>query len=218
VKERPIIMSTDSVRAILAGRKTTTRRVVKPQPYAIIDNWPYIDNPVEVVDEATKSVKTIYSDANMNRLVKPARCPYGQPGDLLYVRETVGIHLTPEEQPPNGYVLYKADFQDGATFEWEGGGSAWRSALFMPRWASRIKLEVTGVKVERVQDITEENAEAEGATAIDPFENTKIVDNRSVFAGIWNQLNAKRGYSWDSNPWVWVIEFKVLPTNKEPIK
>ena len=81
MKERPILFSGKWYRAILEDRKTQTRRVVKPQPWAIIGETPYIDNPIEVVDEVTKKTKTVYSDEKMNRYVKPARCPYGEPGD-----------------------------------------------------------------------------------------------------------------------------------------
>ena len=132
-------------------------------------------------------------------------CPYGRPGDLLWVRETHGIQLKLGESPdyPKGLVVYRADLPEDSNFQYEGGGSAWRPSIHMPRWASRITLEITGVRVERVQDISEKDAIAEGA-AFRKDEDGEL----DAFNNIWDIINEKRGYSWDNNPWVWVIEFK----------
>lgn len=186
-KERPIIFSGDMVRAILAGRKTQTRRVVKDQ------------NAVEFSEE-TREPLYVHS------INCPGYCdyacngggygdsPYGVPGDRLWVREKIGIQLTPNDKYPNGLVEYGADYHDGVDFIYEGGGSAWTPSIFMPRWASRITLEITGVRVERVQEITYLDAIAEG------------VDRD--YHLLWDRINAKRGYPWSANPWVWVVEFK----------
>jgi hypothetical protein len=198
MKEKPILFSTEMVRAILAGRKTQTRRVIKPTKeteWLLLDNWAdsYVKNPGNYLAEA---------------------CPYGTPGDRLWVRETHGIQLEPDKDHPKGYVIYRADLPDGASFAYEGGGSAWRPSIFMPRWASRILLEITHIRVERVQEITPANCGAEGIDIPHP-QNPNIEEALKhlaayhyAFEKLWDSINAKRGYPWESNPWVWVIEFR----------
>lgn len=161
MKERPIIMGADSVRAILEGRKTQTRRVINPR----------------------KSVME--------------RCPYGKVGDRLWVRETFKIA---DSVTVNGIapVLYKADCSGFALANID----RWESPMFMPRKLSRITLEITDIRVERVQDITAQEAIAEGVR--DEYEPI------SMYRELWQKLNAKRGYPWEKNPWVWVISFKVV--------
>ena len=105
-------------------------------------------------------------------------------------------------QDPGGGIWYRADND-----EWLQDHESWRTPLFMPRWASRITLEITGLRVERLQDITEEDAVTEG---LPPREQTGFDTARYRYHILWDSLNAKRGYAWDSNPWVWVIEFKRL--------
>jgi hypothetical protein len=139
-------------------------------------------------------------------------CLYGQTGDLLWVRETIAVSMK------LGKPIYRADMPPEIIH-----GFAWRPSIHMPRWASRITLEITGVKVERVQDISEKDAKAEGV----PLSNGsvtgqryyeawskagKCVSNLSakvVFPTLWDSINAKRGYGFDVNPWVWAIEFRV---------
>lgn len=234
MKERPIIFSSEMVRAILEGRKTQTRRVIKPQPWSILEGWPYVDNPIEVVDHETKRVKTIYSDEKMNRFVKKAVCPYGQPGDRLWVRETC-IYTPPcwadsendynirDDKGGGRIITYLADQKPGAVENAKDYHLRVRPSIHMPRWASRITLEVVNVRVERVQEISGQDAIAEGVDwktcpqEIDPrgaFLMVKgeaamtRVDYRGGYAKLWDSINAKRGYSWLSNPWVWVIEFR----------
>jgi hypothetical protein len=230
MKERPIIMGAESVRAILEGRKTQTRRVVKPQPKFIgAPNVPF---------------KT--DDANPRGIIN---CPYGKVGDRLWVRENWGVvsHTFDENEnicdwKPNrpatpiqelkfgtgyydGHVIYEAD----GGFEWNAGDdcsietkSDWKSSMFMPRSASRITLEITDIRVERVQDITAKDATAEGVGRL--FEIDVAFDGKFTdipfnmeeglavhqFARLWDSINAKRGYPWDKNPWVWVLTFKVV--------
>lgn len=192
MKERPIIFSGYSVQAILAGRKSQTRRLVKPQP----------------------SPAHHYSDER--------RCPYGVPGDRLWVRESFYCdhfeypHADREEMLE--MISYRAghdcrDWEDGCPCS-SDGRSWWRSPLHMPRWASRITLEVTGVRVERLQNITEADAMAEGADT-NPIKikiNGELADfypmnHRIAFSVHWNIINGKRS-PWDSNPLVWVVSFK----------
>lgn len=169
MKERPIILSGPMVRAILAGAKTQTRRVVKPQA---MGQW----GPV-------------------------VPCPYGRPGDRLWVREAWRpVH--------GGYsdlgARYRADFERDQT--------VWRPSIHMPRWASRITLEVTGVRVERLQDISEADAQAEGSFEWAAEQDTPVRDldeARLVYLQLWQSINGPA--SWDADPWVWVVEFRRLP-------
>lgn len=187
MKERPIIMGAESVRAILEGRKTQSRRAIKPQPKFIgAPNVPF---------------KT--DDANPKGIIN---CPYGKVGDRLWVRETVffeTFHQQSDEElerdgfnPNIGVWVYRADNHDYPTIT-----ANWTSPMFMPREASRITLEITDIRVERVQDITEEDAIAEGVESFNTV---------ASYSYLWDSLNAKRGYPWESNPWVWVVTFEVV--------
>ena len=171
MKERPVLFSGEMVRAILEGRKTQTRRVIKPQPL-----W---------VGDPNVAFKT--HSANPKGIIN---CPYGQPGDRLWVRETfAGTKNT-------GFAYRATD---------TAYGHKWRPSIFMPHWASRINLEVVSVRVERVQDISIEDAYDEGMEWGD--QGCGVLE----FKNLWDSINLKRGYGWDANPWVWVIEFKRLP-------
>lgn len=192
--EKPIIFSTPMVRAILEGRKTQTRRVVK-SPFEIHANG-FITKP----DKHDR----------FNLVVLPYK-----PGDILWVRETwqyknYGDYgYTPDD------FIYKADPNE----TWVG---PWRPAIHMPYEASRIHLKIKNVRVERLQDITEEDAIAEGIKEYMEFNGVVKywIDDLSLGVGdmprsakkafeiIWNSIYAKRGYGWDINPWVWVIEFE----------
>ena len=194
MRERPIIMGADSVRAILDGRKTQTRRVIKPQPKFIgAPNVPF---------------KT--DDANPKGIIN---CPYGKVGDRLWVRETVffeTFHQQSDEElkrygfnPNIGVWVYRADNHDYPTIT-----ANWTSPMFMPREASRITLQITDIRVERVQDITEEDAIAEGVESFNTV---------ASYSYLWDSLNAKRGYPWENNPWVWVISFKRVHNQKEDV-
>ncbi len=226
MKERPIIMGADSVMAILGGRKTQTRRVVKPQPIhmpegAYID--PYNHN-YEHFTAWTLDDKMLLNCGGNIKNTAHWKCPYGVIGDRLWVRESwaslgfhednVPIHVLKDNDGIEHDVVYSAECPD---FEWldENGSceynkngtqaSHWKSPMFMPRWASRITLEITAIRVERLQDITEDDAIKEG------FHNYGTeVDTLDAFCEAWQSLNAKRGYPWESNPWVWVVSFKVV--------
>ncbi|HUU40495.1 MAG TPA: hypothetical protein VMW42_06130 [Desulfatiglandales bacterium] len=195
MKEHPIIFSGPMVRAILDGRKTQTRRVIKPQP-EIVDKEP----------RYRKNTWALWSDKipkYKGGLI--VSCPYGKPGDLLYVKETWRPIASSEQ------LLYRADIYN--VMAWDEFGK-WHPSIHMPRWASRITLEITDVRVERVQEISEENAIAEGVQGNIYGEDMGIsprVDSHSVrinFMDLWDSINLKRGYGWDVNPWVWVLGFK----------
>lgn len=186
--ERPILFSAPMVRALLADTKTQTRRVVNPLTADRINHCPgFLEDLLYV------------------------SCPYGQPGDRLWVREA-HWWFKDEHDPVTGYfppkltaedVEYRADGDDGR--------KVWRPSIHMPRWASRITLEITGVRVERMQDISEADALAEGIRLL----NGRYTFNggmhesrtaRDSFRALWESINGAG--SWDANPWVWVVEFK----------
>lgn len=200
--ERPIIFSCDMVRAILRGEKTQTRRPVKP-PFMINRLNGFLERP----------------DGNRGRL-KSYPCPFGQPGDRLWVKETFAYEA-------DFGVAYRAD--EGDNPEDVGGKrQKWTPSIHMPRGLSRITLEITDINAERVQDISEKDAWAEGMEALDGSFNEAalcatakryehcVEDSRCIYAHLWNALYAKRpGLSWEENPWVWAITFKLLESSHE---
>ena len=191
-------MSGESVRAILNGSKTQTRRVVKPQP--IIEGASTFGGDVAM--GFYYHWKT-YKVSNIQHLVR--YCPYGQVGDRLWVREIWDLDIAPILNTKDlETIFYKEQtpLEDWQYFEW-------KSPFFMPRWASRILLEITDIRVERLQEITEKDAIAEGMSLDTPY-SEKYNSYRQAFSFLWNTLNLKRGYGWEVNLWVWVIGFKLL--------
>lgn len=233
MKEHPIIFTTESVKAILEGRKTQTRRTAGLE---FINRRPEIwvlgglHDGIALFDikaELDRSLDPSLPIHNLQRI----KCPYGQAGDRLWVRETWSTeirynHLKPSEIPNTAKIFYWADgFNSfGLPIEEECFMNK-RSPLFMPRWASRITLEITDIRVERLQEITEEDAKAEGTQlfhvgrfepyipvwsvwSMNGYPSSLIGDTpRDAFRFFWDSLNAKRGYGWETNPWVWVISF-----------
>lgn len=183
IRERPILFSGAMVRAILEGRKTMTRRVVKPQPHAVIES-------------------------------EAIRCPYGTPGDRLWVRETFWHREV-------FHADYLMDYRYCATEPTAPGSTDaadyhtlegyWRKipSIFMPRDASRITLEVTGVRVERLLEISEQDARLEGIDIGGFRSSTEGIagrEHRIKFRELWESINGQG--SWDANPFVWVVEFR----------
>jgi len=228
VKLHPILFNDEMVRAILEGRKTQTRRPIKPQPAEC--RW--IDRILTM-----KWKSTIF---NPHR-VKPRNeilvgCPYGQPGDRLWVRETFGVispesvgdeqwyqirqkrsfRIHPESNRVDGIAgaIYRADGE----FEFAPGYEKWHPSIHMPRWASRIDLEIASIRVQRVQDISQRDALYEGCPGGRSELNRRTVEMlsdsgtgaamRVWFRQQWNAIYADRGLSWDINPWVWVLVFE----------
>jgi len=220
IKERPILFSAPMVRAILEGRKTVTRRVMKPQPHpdflargvhSVVPQWPNQDG-----------VRWFMEDG-CSELVK---CPHGKPGDRLWVREahafvpepayrrSTGIYQ--QINPSDAYeaCVYRENFDRARNFPW-------RPSIHMPRWASRILLEITDVRVERLQDISEEQALTEGVHYDSPHRAYFGTDTggiacnsaRCAFADLWQSINGPG--SWDANPWVWAVSFKVIQPSQE---
>jgi len=186
MKERPILFSAPMVRSILAGNKTQTRRVMKPRPTYGKPWHGWVIDP-DAMD------------------IPIAMCPYGIPGDRLWVREPVGIHCRPEDGL-EGYCVYRADFPDGPDVTFE---PHWTPAMHMPRWASRITLEITGVRVQRLQEISDVDMRAEGIDfLLEPDGRPATHYNRQSFATLWDAINGKRaGCAWAADPWVWAVEF-----------
>lgn len=213
MEERPILFSSEMVKAILDGRKTQTRRVVKPQPELIAGDWFY------------RKRNMSYSMPNQGELETELlgiwdACPYGFVGGQLWVRET----WKAEAHPLAGArIRYLAGGEKDVTGIAKDNPSikythkhGWRPSIHMPRWASRITLVITGVRVERAQDISEDDAEAEGIHLLGLPKEERYSHPRKhivAFQALWDLINQKRGYSWASNPWVWVIEFKVEVNN-----
>jgi hypothetical protein len=207
MREKPILFSTPMVKAILDGRKTMTRRVVKaPVLYKVVAP-PSLISQVGDVWEFLWNGKMVGGGFK----IKP---PYSV-GDLLWVRETWRRYSRSEctcyeycQCPPDGTFLYFAD--------WGPNESKWKPSIHMPKAAARIWLEVTNVRAERLQEITEEDAVKEGIKNVferNPHYDGTIgsaikINHLTQFRELWDSINAKRGYGWDINPWVWVIEFK----------
>lgn len=214
MKERPILFNGDMVRAVLSGQKTQTRRPMKPIP---------------VYPDAFDGLRREIHDGQVHFWASGAelpahkfRCPYGQPDDRLWVKETHARH------PQFAEVAYRADgeeFEDADGFTWH---PKWTPSIFMPRALCRITLEITDIRVERVQNITSDGAIAEGAYEVrkvgdDIAHATWTMDGldwrydtpREVFAATWDSLYATDGLGWDVNPWVWVITFKRVENRNE---
>jgi hypothetical protein len=193
MKERPILFQGAMVRAILDGSKTQTRRVVKPQPPSDKPRCAWFEPGV------MGWAPPDFPSQDWHRV----RCPYGQPGDRLWVRESYSGPWELTGQPPRDWPA------STSIWYWADGNPTHidltkpKPGMHMPRWASRILLEITGVRVERLQDISRGDAMAEGC----PFPNmAKGDDPRQWYAELWKQINGPD--SWAANPWVWVVEFR----------
>ena len=208
-KERPILFSGPMVKAILEGKKTQTRRVVKPQystprvPPQHMEPW-LIDGEQQYNEDGDKLPMWAGFHPDYSGEAKWFTCPYGGPGWRLWVRETWMAEHFPST-PGEVYYHYRAD--DTAAARGWTAAQMWKPSIHMPRRASRLLLEVVDVRVERVQDISEADAEAEG---IEPKEPYNVVSARYRFGQLWNSINGARGYGWAANPWVWVVEFRRL--------
>lgn len=213
IKSKPILFSGSMVKAILDGSKTRTRRVVKPQPNP--QSWQKIAvgfySPTIIRKGIEEPGPEVFGFASED---EDWKCPYGEPGGRLWLRET----WQPCRNGDTGEMVaqYKSDWEFNGNPNGPIGGK-WRSPCFMPRWASRITLEVTDVRVERVQDISEYDAECElpepdyptaDSWAIGLSETTRCPI--MAFEYLWDSINHSRGYGWDMNPFVWVVSFKLL--------
>lgn len=254
VKERPIIFSAEMVKAILDGKKTMTRRVIKSDISAY-DHGHIIKQSSDKSREGSACFfnKPVGCMVTSSKLVK---CPYGKIGDHLWVREAYTVTGWNCDDG-SVYIKYLADgheqYFDNETDEMECAIDSLvasvckeldkrkvpmlndeaydcsldenkprnRSPMFMPRFASRLLLEITDIRIERLNDISDEDAVKEGLRILpasgryvvspgDQYFGSASHDAVEVFSWLWDSINAKKGYPWSSNPWVWVVEFKVV--------
>ena len=211
MNEKPILFSGPMVREILEGGKTQTRRVVKPQPddedYGLDTKCQWYA-PTIVVNGMEEPGPEVFGFSSLERGWK---CPYGAPGDRLWVRET-WAHDDPDCKDircgNRDHIWWKAN-ETKIVADSFAGDAHWRSSIHMPRWASRITLEIVNVRVERVQEIAGKDVAAEGVAFPDATSIATTGVRWAPFRDLWDSINASRGCGWNVNPWVWVIEFKV---------
>lgn len=220
MKERPILMNGDMVRSVLSGRKTQTRRPLRPQPIL----HPDVSSPFG--EWTCKGHKFQWGPGAFPTFEMTKYCPFGQPGDRLWVRETF-FKYWPIPGSTKPAALYRADGINLCELDSEGVKQRWTPSIHMPRELSRITLEITGISVDCVQDITGTEAEREGAHEVHmigdgPSHPTWSMGGpdrydhpRNAFRWTWDGLYAGRGLGWDVNPWVWVIKFKRVEAGKE---
>lgn len=200
--EKPIIFSGEMIRQILAGNKTMARRSIKPQP---VNGLFYSEGFNVWLEPRRKALGRMYK----------YKCPHGKAGDHLWVRETFLIsngNFAPtleEELTKKTNILYYAS--DNPRYR---DKDKWKPSIHMPRWASRITLEITNVRVEKLQDISEEDAKAEGVNSAiaghSGYEASPVKTYRTGFVYLWNSTYAEKGYGWEVNPFVWVIGFNKI--------
>jgi len=213
MKERPILFNAAMVNAILDGRKTQTRRIIKNVDRR---NW----------------IKTPKGHPGCHVVHGLKYCPYGEVGDQLWVREIhyydiplVNMKTQPENYDPRD-MYYRANGECCQQIPecqcFDVGKPKWRPSIFMPRWASRIQLEITDVRVELLNNISDEDVKAEGTYTLQstdfptkPFYRS-LMEPKILFEILWDSINAKK-HPWESNPWVWVVEFKqvAVPDTEE---
>ncbi|MGL6245665.1 hypothetical protein [Pseudomonas sp.] len=239
MKERPILFNAPMVRALLNCTKSQTRRVVKPvgsdDGFVLLDYgqgpWPYRS------DDGDSAMRTVKRSGKLYLDETPHACPCGRPGDLLWVKETFKPIASGEVKNGYGEVRYGYAYKVDSAVRWnehqtiihdltgqpETGPMQfqprpWKPSIHMPRRASRILLEITGVRVERLNSISEEDCWAEGIEEVmhdfdeaSQFAMSKRLgcsfeDAKPLFAQLWESINGPR--SWEANPWVWVVEFR----------
>ncbi|MFY7349551.1 hypothetical protein ACOTXF_13730 [Enterobacter cloacae complex sp. IR53041] len=229
MKERGMIFNGEMVRAILDGRKTQTRRIMKIQPsdgfhpthngYDLDLNahW-YTPGVVDKNGYLQPAKKDVFGVADEN---EGYTCPFGAVGDRIWVREAFQGPLVSEEFLEE-YRAYPEKFENPEYCEYAADGGprpeycdlddnlrhGWRPSIHMPRWASRLTLEITSVRVERLRDLSEDDAKSEGIT---PPSGGVLPgwEYRINFRELWMSIYGSD--NWEANPWVWVIEFKVVP-------
>lgn len=208
MKYHPILFNGEMVRAILEGRKSQTRRVIKfplnkthvvGNPVKLFGDW-----PLSRVGDLKDGVLGYDCQSEVDDTISGSvKCPYGKPGDRLWVRETWCQKWIPGKGFGDEW-FYRATEKKEIVHVDDGEKSPWRPSIHMPRVASRITLKVTDVRVERVQDISEKDVRSEGVNFFG------APDGHLKWVKLWDSINEKRGFGWEKNPWVWVVEFKRL--------
>jgi hypothetical protein len=241
--EHPILFGGPMIRSILEGRKTQTRRVINPQPDGVTtrSNEPWIKRFITRVDDTVQPPRLIETDKTKDgqQICKRLECPYGVPGDRLIVRESWRYYDWTEDGEPQ--IQYQADgelrwidlsdvpeetiekihnhwaaLSEDENFAREGAArdTTWRPSIHMFHCFSRITLEVKRVWVERVQEISEADARAEGCNPSSDYDaairrgELPAFGATDGFRELWDSINADRGHGWDTNPWVWCVEFE----------
>lgn len=203
--ERPILFRPELVKAILDGRKTQTRRLVKFPHMNPLGQWePSTVGGPGCKDKYGRPAETVYPVIWHTRTGDVLSSPHGNAGDRLWVRERFILRAGGKA------VVYYADLNSCDAAGIGGLYGGWKPSIHMPRWASRLTLEIQEVRVERVQDISEKDAEAEGNFGVPGNHVKNYAYVRDAFQDLWDLIHAKDGYGWSANPWVWVIAFKVV--------
>lgn len=227
MKARPILFSGPMIQALLDGRKTQTRRVVKPQPPVTVERCANFALMPPREDGTTHVAQW------MPGMLPLPRCPYGKPGDLLWVRETFSYL--------ESFQFFNTDVPEHIpdAWYWADGSPEWgdwtrpKPSIHMPRWASRLTLRLTGVRAERLQDTSDEDAVAEGIEGAEIYGgrywrdyslsdadaqcSPMLEDPRDSLRTLWDSINAQRGCGWGVNPWVWVLSFEVIRANVDEV-
>lgn len=212
-RERPIIFSAPMVRALLVSRKTQTRRIIKFPKSVLVDTdvRPYL---------STVDNEWMFDIRHHPGAACSIKCPYGVPGDVLYARETWGVAPSFDdsfdavrrgEELPNKLLARPVSaWKQWIVFRAGGGvfdpDQKWRRTIHMPKWAARIWLRITDVRVQRVQDISEEDARAEGVEQFMRGTTRSADECRNLFAGLWDDIHGPD--AWARNDWVWAISFE----------
>lgn len=188
---KPIIFNTEMVRAILDERKTQTRRIIKNKnwPVPIADGFEWCFHETKDGSFEIGAVNKSTGEGSVHSYIK---CPYGKPGDLLWVRET--------------WAMFGMDFIYKSECDGNEKGFKWKPSIHMPRSACRLFLKIKDIRVERVQDISEKDSGEEGISQGQAW--GEGLSYKEIFRKLWNSINEKRGFGWDVNPWVWVVEFE----------
>ena len=191
MSDKPIIFSTEMVKAILNGEKTQTRRIIKGQ---------YLDGaPSSFAAYELEDGKYGFSNDDSEWV-----CPYGKPQDKLYVRETTLFWRNTSDNSISHVAAYKAD---GYGLK---NGERWTPSIHVPKKYARILLEIESIKIERLQKISEGDAEKEGINFLREIPDAdETLSAKILFEILWDSINKKRGFGWDLNPWVWVVKFKI---------
>ncbi len=197
IKARPILFSGAMVRALLAGTKTQTRRIMKPQPRSngMVD----VDGELTCRNDFLPPDAMLWERGSVIGYDAETLCPYGSPGERLWVRESLKVSNGSEDGVPFVRVRYMAD-ERGVSLV----GTKWTPSIHMRRFQSRITLEITEVRVQRLQEISEADAMAEGVDLSDEPETDAIAIGR--YRHLWDEINGAG--AWDANPWVWCVSFK----------
>jgi hypothetical protein len=239
MNKKPIIFSTEMVRAILAGKKTITRRVMKPQPILRDDGYCCWKTPDRIGNIWREGETPL--GYTLHKMIELG-CPFGKVGDLLWVRESWGdVTAAFDDSDELRTVAFKADnsvwdcYGQMVYLEQLGVSGIevdkWKPSIHLPKFASRLSLEIKNIRVERLQDISADDALAEGISKTEFWKPNEVDENpkpvhewkapfwddyyfwthypQIAFSNAWDKINGKRkDCSWESNPWVWVLEFR----------